>query len=142
MDESRASLTVYFEAPFWVGLYQREWNGQCQVCKITFGAEPKDYEVYQFLLDNWRRLRFSPPVAAGPNRAAANQPQADAAGDQKAAAIGRGGGHGHKSPAGPEIAAGGGQAGPQSPFSNRKRGGTGTKIRPAPGKRKAKHRGR
>ena len=65
MDESRASLTVYFEAPFWVGLYQREWNGQCQVCKITFGAEPKDYEVYQFLLDNWRRLRFSPPVAAG-----------------------------------------------------------------------------
>ena len=63
MDESRASLTVYFEDPFWVGLYQREWNGQCQVCKITFGAEPKDYEVYQFLLDNWRRLSFSPPVA-------------------------------------------------------------------------------
>lgn len=65
MDESRASLTVYFEAPFWVGLYQREGNGQCQVCKITFGAEPKDYEVYQFLLDHWRRLPFSPPVAAG-----------------------------------------------------------------------------
>lgn len=64
MDESRASLTVYFEPPFWVGLYQRECDGQCQVCKITFGAEPKDYEVYQFLLDNWHRLRFSPTVPA------------------------------------------------------------------------------
>ena len=64
MDESRASLTVYFEAPFWVGLYQREWNGQCQVCKITFGAEPKDYEVYAFLLEHWRHLPFSPSMEA------------------------------------------------------------------------------
>ena len=62
MDESRATLTVYFEPPFWVGLYQREQDGSCQVSQITFGAEPKDYEVYQYLLDHWHRLRFSPPV--------------------------------------------------------------------------------
>ena len=35
-----------------------------EVCKITFGAEPKDYEIYEFLLKNWGRLRFSPPIKA------------------------------------------------------------------------------
>ena len=27
-------------------------------------AEPKDYEVYDFLLQNWRTLKFSPPLKA------------------------------------------------------------------------------
>lgn len=36
-----------------------------EVCKIIFGAEPKDYEIYEFLLKNWHRLKFSPPVKAG-----------------------------------------------------------------------------
>lgn len=58
-------LTVYFEDPFWVGVYEREADGQVEACKLTFGAEPKDYEVYAYLLRQWRRLRFSPPVAAG-----------------------------------------------------------------------------
>ena len=34
------------------------------MCKITFGAEPKDYEVYEFLLKNWHKLKFSPPIQA------------------------------------------------------------------------------
>ena len=58
MNQSKAKLTVFFEEPFWIGLYERESDGKYEVCKITFGAEPKDYEVYQFLLDNWRQLRF------------------------------------------------------------------------------------
>ena len=32
-------------------------------CPTTFGAEPKDYEVYEFVLKNYYRLRFSPAVA-------------------------------------------------------------------------------
>lgn len=63
MDASQASLTVYFEAPFWVGLYERACAGRYEVCKITFGAEPKDCEVYEFLLANWHRLSFSPALA-------------------------------------------------------------------------------
>lgn len=58
----RRSLTVLFEPPFWIGLYERTDGDKYEVCKITFGAEPKDYEVYDFLLNNWHRLRFSPPV--------------------------------------------------------------------------------
>lgn len=57
-------LTVCFESPFWVGLYERWEQGEYAVCKITFGAEPKDYEVYAFLLENWRKLVFSPALSA------------------------------------------------------------------------------
>lgn len=64
MSIAKASLTVLFEDPFWIGLYERECNGRYEVAKITFGAEPKDYEVYAFLLENWNRLRFSPTLAA------------------------------------------------------------------------------
>ncbi len=64
MCVSKASFTVYFEPPFWVGLYQRENEGGCQVCKITFGGEPRDQEVLDWLLSHWHELCFSPPVPA------------------------------------------------------------------------------
>jgi len=59
---SKAKLTVLFEEPFWVGLYEREVDGQYEVSKVTFGAEPKDYEVYAYFLANFYTLRFSPSV--------------------------------------------------------------------------------
>ena len=58
----KSSLTIMFENPFWIGLYERFDNGKYEVCKITFGAEPKDYEVYDYLLQNWHKLKFSPPI--------------------------------------------------------------------------------
>lgn len=58
----KCNFTVMFEAPFWIGLYERFEDGYYEVCKITFGSEPKDYEVYKFLLNNWRYLKFSPPI--------------------------------------------------------------------------------
>lgn len=60
-----STLTLLFEDPFWIGLYERTDGGAYEVCKITFGAEPKDYEVYDFLLQHWHSLTFSPPVGAG-----------------------------------------------------------------------------
>lgn len=60
----KSSLTILFEAPFWIGLYERTDGGKYEVCKITFGSEPKDYEVYEFLLKNWHKLKFSPPIQA------------------------------------------------------------------------------
>lgn len=58
----KSKLTILFENPFWIGLYERIYDTQYEVCKITFGAEPKDYEVYNFLIQNWHKLKFSPPV--------------------------------------------------------------------------------
>jgi len=62
VQKTQSKLTVYFDDPFWVGVYERISGGLLEVCKITFGAEPKDYEVYEYLLQNWHLLRFSTPV--------------------------------------------------------------------------------
>lgn len=62
MDKCVAKLTVCFEEPFWIGLYERECGGQYEVCKITFGAEPRDCEVYAFFLKHWSQLQFSPSI--------------------------------------------------------------------------------
>lgn len=58
----KGRLTILFENPFWIGLYERIYDDEYEVCKIVFGAEPKDYEVYNFILENWYKLKFSPPV--------------------------------------------------------------------------------
>lgn len=58
----KSSFTILFEDPFWIGLYERVRDGTYEVCKITFGVEPKDYEVYSFLLQNWNKMRFTLPI--------------------------------------------------------------------------------
>ena len=63
MDKVSGRLTVFFEEPFWVGIFECISEGKLSVCKVTFGAEPKDYEVYDFVLKNYYRLRFSSAVA-------------------------------------------------------------------------------
>lgn len=55
-------MTVFFEEPFWVCIYERRFSGEMQVCRIVFGKEPKDYEVYAFLLGNYHTLKFGPAV--------------------------------------------------------------------------------
>jgi len=58
----KASLTVFFEDPFWVGVFERIEEGKLSVCKVTFGAEPKDYEVFDYILHHYYELVFSPAV--------------------------------------------------------------------------------
>ena len=58
----RISLTVFFEDPFWVGVFERIDDGKLSVCKVTFGAEPKDYDVWEFVLRHYDELVFSPAV--------------------------------------------------------------------------------
>jgi len=55
-------LTVFFDDPFWVGVFERIEDSKLSVCRITFGAEPKDYEVWAFVLQHYYAMRFSPPV--------------------------------------------------------------------------------
>lgn len=64
MDRVSGKLTVYFEEPFWVGVYERIENGKLSVAKITFGAEPKDYEVQEYIQKYYTGLNFSPAVDA------------------------------------------------------------------------------
>ena len=68
----RISLTVFFEDPFWVGVFERIDDGKLSVCKVTFGAEPKDYDVWEFILQNYDRMVFSPAVETETKQTADN----------------------------------------------------------------------
>jgi len=62
MDEYSGRLTVFFEEPFWVGVFERVEGDRLRVCKVTFGAEPKGYEVLDYVRRHYGELRFSEPV--------------------------------------------------------------------------------
>lgn len=62
MDKVNSKLTVYFEDPFWIGVFERVEEGRLAVAKVTFGAEPRDYEVEAYILHSFYSLQFSPAV--------------------------------------------------------------------------------
>ena len=66
MLNCKSRISVLFEEPFWIALYEREYSGSYEVVKNVFGSEPSDAEVYEFFLKNYNRLRFSPPVKSVP----------------------------------------------------------------------------
>ena len=72
MSKVSGKLTVFFEEPFWVGVFECVSDGKLSVCKVTFGAEPKDYEIYDFILKNYYCLRFSPAMETEVKEAAHN----------------------------------------------------------------------
>ena len=61
-EKCQGRLTVYFEDPFWVGVFERIENGKISAAKVTFGAEPKDYEVQEYIIKYYYRLQFSPAI--------------------------------------------------------------------------------
>ncbi|APQ75594.1 hypothetical protein CF060_01890 [Clostridium botulinum] len=56
-------LTVLFDEPFWIGIFEKQDQDKIQICRVVFGQEPKDYEVYDFILKNYYNLKFSNPIA-------------------------------------------------------------------------------
>jgi hypothetical protein len=58
-------LTVFFDDPFWVGVFERTDGGLLETARVVFGSEPKDYEVYAFILENYYKLGFSRPISVG-----------------------------------------------------------------------------
>lgn len=63
MEQStEAKLTVYFDEPFWVGVFEELDGKKLSVCRVVFGAEPTDAQIYAFILRYFNHLRFSLPV--------------------------------------------------------------------------------
>ena len=62
MDRVSGKLTIYFEDPFWVGVFERIENRKLSVAKVTFGVEPKDYEAQEFINRHYYHLKFSPAI--------------------------------------------------------------------------------
>ena len=56
MDKASGKLTVYFEEPFWVVIFEHIEDGKLSVAKVTFGVEPKEYEAVSYThLDVYKR---------------------------------------------------------------------------------------
>jgi len=55
-------LTVYFEEPFWVGVWERESEVDYSVCRTVFGPEPRNHQIME-LAQSLHRLQFSEPIA-------------------------------------------------------------------------------
>ncbi len=72
MSNLEGKLTVFFEEPFWVGAFERTENGKLSVSKVMFGAEPKDCEVYEFILKHYNDLKFGPEVESEKKKSKAN----------------------------------------------------------------------
>ena len=62
MDKVNGRLTVYFEEPFWVVIFEHIEDGKLSVAKVTFGVEPKEYEVQEYIQKCYFGLKFSPAV--------------------------------------------------------------------------------
>ena len=58
MEKIAGKLTVFFDNPFWVGVFECVEKNKLSICRVVFGAEPKDYEVYDFILKNYKNLKF------------------------------------------------------------------------------------
>ena len=57
-------MTVFYEGPFWVGVFVRVENVKLHVAKVTFCSEPSDKEIFEFINNYYHKLQFSPEVDA------------------------------------------------------------------------------
>ena len=90
MDKVIGKLTVFFENPFWVGVFERIENGRLSVAKVTFGAEPKEPELLIYLLRHYYRLPFSPAVETDVKPAHRNPKRAQREAGRQTAQVGIG----------------------------------------------------
>jgi len=54
-----SKFTVFFEDPFWVGVYERQDEDGYSLARVIFGSEPTDAELFQFILEHYDEFRFS-----------------------------------------------------------------------------------
>jgi 2'-5' RNA ligase len=54
-------VTVLLENSFWVGIFERNDNKGYAVARKIFGNEPTDAELYDFILTNFDKLKFTEP---------------------------------------------------------------------------------
>ena len=84
MNTAATIFTILFEDSFWILLCERFEDGRYEVCKITFGAEPKEYDVYDYLLKNWHTFKFGSTRQEQAAAGVSPKPKAYAARNRKA----------------------------------------------------------
>lgn len=62
MDTISLQLIVYFDDPFWVGVFETIDNHDLQVSRIVFGKEPMNEDILQTIYHQYHQLKQSPHV--------------------------------------------------------------------------------
>ena len=62
----KINITVLFENPFWICLYERIGDNKHETCKIIFITEPSDKEIHNYLLKNLDKLKFHTSIIEKP----------------------------------------------------------------------------
>lgn len=133
MDSDLTRLTVFFEAPFWVGMFERFEGGTLSVCRIVFGAEPKDYDV--FVCAEKLHAAAIQSGCCSSCQTGCSKSEAHAAGDPKGFFRLR---RGDKGAAGTAAAAGGAEAGTKNAHPRAAGRGKTAEIRPQTAEAKEK----
>ena len=60
---SQVKLTVLFNEPFWIGVFELIEDDEYKVCKVTYGCEPRVDETLDFILKRFYSLNFSSPIS-------------------------------------------------------------------------------
>lgn len=58
----KITARILFEEPFWIGIFERTEGTRLSVSKVTFGAEPKGYELYDYIPKQYYDLRFTQAI--------------------------------------------------------------------------------
>ncbi len=67
MDNIEVSVLfrLFFDDPYWVGLFERRIKHKVSYCRVVFGAEPSNPEVLDFIISRYHTLNYSPAVDNG-----------------------------------------------------------------------------
>lgn len=72
MNKVQVKLIVFFDGAFWVGLFEKKIGNNLEVAKFTFGSEPREIEVLNFILNDYKNLKFSMAVIDAKNEKVVN----------------------------------------------------------------------
>lgn len=62
MNDISIVLKVFFSDPFWIGVFEYQRANEFVVYKHTFGNEPSDHEIYEFILHHFYTIPWSPMI--------------------------------------------------------------------------------
>lgn len=59
-NNNSLSLTIIFDQPFYIGVFERKTGDVYEASKINLGtSEPRDSLIYELLIENWHHVRFN-----------------------------------------------------------------------------------
>ncbi len=69
-DDMETTFTVYFDGQFWIGVLEQRVDTTVRAVKVTFGPEPSDAELYEWLREHGNalcdRLAHAAPLTGVP----------------------------------------------------------------------------